>query len=145
MYCRQRVRFNSCGRLLNVSSSKYCLFRILNLSVAKQKSIVSLENKHYDLGEAFREKSKALQETQAKYQSLKGQLMTAEQQSAASDEAEHALHANLGINSESHIIQGYPLGLSARSHQPRPLQTRLPRPIHEMRTQGSHVESQAQS
>src|ERR1700753_702023 len=136
MYCRRKAKFNDYVKLLSVSLSRNCRLRKLNLSTAKQKSVVSLENKYHDLGEAFREKSKALQETQAKYQALKGQLMTAEQQSAASDEAEHALHANLAVNPESHAIPGYLPRLSTRSQRPRPLQTKLPRPIQEMRTQG---------
>jgi chromosome segregation ATPase len=125
-----------------------CYVSTLNLCTGRQKSFVSLENKHHDLGEAFKEKSKALQETQAKYQALKAQLMTAEQQYAASDEAEQAIHANLGQTHRSHLshsAQGYPSQTSAPFHHQSKWQTKLPRPIHEMSAQGSHLGSQAQS
>ncbi|KAF2667520.1 hypothetical protein BT63DRAFT_472249 [Microthyrium microscopicum] len=60
----------------------------------QQATIASLENKHLELSAAFKEKSRALSETQHKYQQLKAQAMATEMQYAASDDAEHSLRVS---------------------------------------------------
>jgi hypothetical protein len=57
-----------------------------------RKSYGTLEVKYNDLLDAFKEKSKALADTQGKYQQLKSQAMMAEVQHAASEDAENALN-----------------------------------------------------
>lgn len=56
----------------------------------------NLEQKNHDLVEAFREKSRTQQQVQKLYQSLKAQVMASHVATAATDEAEHALHTARG-------------------------------------------------
>ncbi|OCK86387.1 hypothetical protein K432DRAFT_284568 [Lepidopterella palustris CBS 459.81] len=53
----------------------------------------NLEQKNHDLVEAFREKSKTQQQIQKLYQSLKAQVMASHVATAATNEAEHTIHA----------------------------------------------------
>jgi hypothetical protein len=54
--------------------------------------VAELENKNYELGVAYKDKTKAHQDIQFKYNSLKAQKMTADARVAASDDAEQTLH-----------------------------------------------------
>jgi hypothetical protein len=119
------------------------LSTISNVPSEKQRTVTSLEKKHYDLSEAFRDKTKALQDTQAKYQSLKSSVMTADQQNAASDEAEQALYANSASNIPGANYHTYPSRLPATAHT-TPWQTRLPRPTPDNRMQSSYIRTQSQ-
>jgi DNA repair exonuclease SbcCD ATPase subunit len=119
------------------------LSTISNILSEKQRIVTSLEKKHYDLSEAFRDKTKALQDTQAKYQSLKSSVMTVDQQNAASDEAEQALYANAASNIPGANYHTYPSRLPATAHT-TPWQTRLPRPTPDNRMQGNHLRAQSQ-
>jgi hypothetical protein len=56
-----------------------------------QAEQTSLEKKHQDLAEAFRDKTKAHAQTVKMYQSLKAQVMASQVANAAGDEAEYTL------------------------------------------------------
>ena len=74
----------------------------------KEHALNQLEKTNYDLNNAFNQKSKALQEQTRKYHALKAQRMTEEQQNAASDEAEQAIHAVSAAHNRVYSMQGYP-------------------------------------
>lgn len=56
----------------------------------------NLEQRHNDLTDAFREKTKAFQQIDKAYRSLKAQVMSAQVATAASDDAEIALQSVTG-------------------------------------------------
>jgi hypothetical protein len=65
-------------------SMSYCsIFKSANNAPAQQNQIRALQQRKNDLEAAFKEKSKALADTRAKYDSLKTQSLAAEVQSAA--------------------------------------------------------------
>lgn len=61
-----------------------------------QAEQASLEQKNHELVDAFREKSKAQQQLQKLYQSLKAQVMATHVANAAGDEADFTLHTARG-------------------------------------------------
>lgn len=61
-----------------------------------QAEQASLENKNHGLADAFKEKTRSLQQTTKLYQSLKAQVMASHVANAAGDEAEFTLHSSRG-------------------------------------------------
>jgi len=81
---------------------------------------ISLEEKNFELLDAYRDKSKAQKQLQKMYQSLKAQVMATHVASAAGDEAEYALNTVRGDRCVD-ILPGVRSGTSnLNQHGPSP-------------------------